>query len=149
MSDPSSDVGPDPSHTQARDDAIAFLRRLGAAGAPATVLVVLLDPVGDPDVSADDAVEAVLRERLEPLIRSTDLLRLVGPGEFILVVPSGMNAAGAALVDRVRGVAALPVDASDGSWSLAARVGVSSFDADREEPVVAVDAARADARGGR
>lgn len=149
MSDPSSDAAPGRSHDQARDDAVAFLRRLGAAGAPATVLVVLLDPVGDPDASPDDGVEAVLRERLEPLIRSTDFLRLIGPGEFILVVPSGMNAAGAALVDRVRGVAALPVDASDGSWSLAARVGVSSFDADREEPDVAVDAARADARGGR
>lgn len=149
MSEPTSDAAPDRSHDQARDDAVAFLRRLGAAGAPATVLVVLLDPVGDPDASPDDGVEAVLRERLEPLIRSTDLLRLIGPGEFILVVPSGVNAAGAALVDRVRGVAALPVDASDGSWSLAARVGVSSFDADREEPAVAVDAARADARGGR
>lgn len=149
MSDTSSGPASGRSHDQAREDAIAFLRRLGAAGAPATVLVVMLDPVGDPTASPDDAVEGVLRARLEPLIRSTDLLRLIGPGEFVLVVPSGVSAAGAALVDRVRGVAALPVDASDGSWSLAVRVGVSSFDADREEPTVAVDAARADARGGR
>ncbi len=149
MSDTSSDAASERSHAQGRDDAVAFLRRLGAAGAPATVLVVMLDPVGDPTVSTDDAVEGVLRARLEPLIRSTDLLRLIGPGEFVLVVPSGVTAAGAALIDRVRGVAALPVDASDGSWSLAVRVGVSSFDADREEPAVAVDAARADARGGR
>jgi hypothetical protein len=137
------------SYQQAVDDAVAFLRRLGAAGSPATVLVALLAPTEAPVAEPDAGVEQVLRARLEPLIRSTDLLRLVGPGEFLLVVPAGADAAGAALVDRVRGVAALPFDADEGTLSLVVQVGVSSFDADREEPSVAVDAARSDARGGR
>jgi len=128
-------------------DATAFLRRLGAAGSPATVVVASLAGGESDSAPPDGRLEEVLRQRLEPLIRSTDLLRRVGPGEFLLVVPAGADAAGTPIVDRVRGVAALPVDDGAESWSLALRVGVSSFDADREEPAVVVAAARAEARG--
>jgi len=152
------------------DEATSFLRRLGAAGSQATVLALsLIDPVdrdvvspfgGDagptPDVrppvaggadwTADVADE--LARRLAPLIRSTDLLRQVRDGEFLLVVPSGGELAGPALADRVRGVAALPFTTGSGTFSLVVQVGAATFSPDLEDPSIVIDAARADARGG-
>ncbi len=168
--------GTDPRpETEVVEEATSFLRRLAAAGSEATVLsLVLADPsnrqfvtpnVAEPEPSLDDdgtgptgeqvrpgwtaGVADELSVRLAPLIRSTDLLRQVQTGEFLLIVPTGGDLAGPALAERVRGVAALPFTTGSGTFSLVLHVGVASFSPDLEDPSIAIDAARADARGGR
>lgn len=107
------------------------------------------DQAGEAATRWTSQVVEELAERLEPLIRATDLLRHLGAGEFLLVVSSGGELPSAALADRVRGVAALPFSTESGDFSLALHVGVASCAPDREDPTVVIEAARSDARNGR
>lgn len=122
---------------------------LAASDSPATVVVARVHDVESLDVSAAgrEAALSSVRSRLQQLVRSTDVLVELEPGEFVLVVASASSGAGAALVDRARGVAALPIEVDGAALSLRVDVGVAVFDGALDAPDAVLDAARADARG--
>jgi GGDEF domain-containing protein len=126
------------------------LAALAAADSPATVVVARVHDVGSLDDSASgpEAVLSSVRARLQQLVRSSDVLVEFDPGEFVMVAASASSEAGAALVDRARGVAALPIEVDGAALSLRVDVGVAVFDGALDDADVVVDAARADARGG-
>ena len=127
-----------------------MLASLAVAGTPATVVVARVHDVASLEASGVGATATLtsVRSRLQQLVRSSDVLVEFDPGEFVMVAASASSAAGTALVDRARGVAALPVELDGETLSLRVDVGVAVYDGALDDPDVVVDSARADARGG-
>ncbi len=126
------------------------LATLAAVNTPATVVVARVNDVAslEDSASGSEAVLSSVRARLQQLVRSSDVLVELDPGEFVMAVASASPGAGAALVDRARGVAALPIEVDGATLSLRVDVGVAVFDGALDDADVVIDSARADARGG-
>jgi GGDEF domain-containing protein len=112
-------------------DRDAVLDRLGAVlaqGQRPAVYVVAVDgyealEARDP-TGARNAMQSAAA-RLDRLVRSSDVLGSIGPGTFVLVGSNVEPSVAGALVERVEGALALPVDVGGEPLSLKVDVGVA------------------------
>ncbi len=113
---------PDRSEVVARLDAM-----LADGHRPAVYLVAVdgYDQLVDRDSEGTRAAMAEAARRLDRLIRSSDVLGTVRPGTFILVGSGVEPTVAGALVERIRGAAALPVEVDGGPVSLRVDVGLA------------------------
>ena len=97
------------------------------ADARPAVCVIALDDVASldrADPTGPAAATSELPRRLDHLVRSADLLGELGPGVLALAAPSLAPAVAGALVERITGAVAMPLDVGDQTLSLGVTVGV-------------------------
>ena len=95
---------------------------------PPAVIVVAVDDVASLEARDPVGSAAVLREvarRLDRLVRSSDLLGSLGPGEFVFATPSLSAGVAGALVERIEAAAAMPVELGGEVLSLGVTVGIA------------------------
>lgn len=119
-----------------RDEIVRAVEEMIADGERPVVFAVA---VGGYDTLADagpDEAAAALREvasRLGRLVRASDVLSMVGPGVFCLAGSGVQRPDVSALLDRIRGVFALPVQVGPHAVSFPVTVGIA-------HPVVGIGA---------
>lgn len=104
------------------------IEELLAAGRTLAVYLVSVEGYDRLLASDADGAHHVLRQvarRLDRLVRGSDLLAVEGPGRFVLVATDVAPAVAGALVERVEGAAALPVEFDGATVSLQVRVGLA------------------------
>ncbi|MEX0767804.1 MAG: hypothetical protein WD029_04965 [Microthrixaceae bacterium] len=77
-------------------------------------------------VGTESAMEEIA-VRLDRLVRSADVLGLIQPGLFVLAAASVAPASAGAVMERIRGAIALPMEIADQPLSVRAHVAVSFF----------------------
>jgi GGDEF domain-containing protein len=92
------------------------------------------------------AAEAAMREvgsRLSRLVRANDLLAVLGPGRFALAGPGVEEADAEVVLDRIRGVFALPLEVGGDVVSFPVTVGTAAYQVGRsaQEMVTAAEEA--------
>jgi PleD family two-component response regulator len=95
---------------------------------PPAVIVVAVDDVASLEERDPVGTGAALREvarRLDRLVRSSDLLGLLGPGEFAFATPSLSAGVAGALVERIEGAVAMPLEIAGEALSLGVTVGIA------------------------
>lgn len=109
---------------------LASLAEMIAAGDTPGVFAISIDGFEDlPGSGGDAGVRAMveLAGRLSRLVRSNDLLAVLAPGVFALA-GAGVEQIDAAIVlERIRGVFAMPIEVEGESLSLPVTVGVAHF----------------------
>lgn len=97
------------------------------ADSPAVIVVAVDDLISleerDP-VGAAAALREVAR-RLDRLVRSSDLLGLLGPGEFAFATASLSAGVAGALIERIEGAVAMPLEIAGEALSLGVTVGIA------------------------
>lgn len=89
--------------------------------------------------------EAAMREvgtRLSKLVRSNDVLAVLGPGLFALAGPGVEEADTEVVLDRIRGVFAMPVEVGGEVVSFPVTIGIAPYvhNASADEVVVVAEA---------
>ena len=107
---------------------IARLDALLAEGRRPAVYVLAVDgydvlAARDPEGARESMREAA--QRLDRLVRSSDVLGTVQPGTFILVGAGIEPAVAGSLVERIQGALAFPMDVGGESLSLRVDIGVA------------------------
>jgi GGDEF domain-containing protein len=137
-----------PGRTAVRD---RLTRLLAAGKRPALYLIAVegydrlttIDPAG-----ARDALRQAAR-RLDRLVRSSDLLAVDGPDTFALVGTDVAPSVAGALMERIEGAMALPVEVDGSTVSMQVRIGLafSLDDSDADDLVARATADLARLRG--
>lgn len=110
-----------------RAEAVARVAELLAEGrAPAVYLVVVdrFEDLRDSDPEGAEEAMGDIAQRLDRVLRSSDLLASDGPGRFVLVGAEVVPEVAGSLMERVEGATALPVEVADQVLSLRVAVGV-------------------------
>ncbi|MEZ5239128.1 MAG: GGDEF domain-containing protein [Microthrixaceae bacterium] len=113
-----------------RSGLLAGLEELIAADASPVVFAISVDGFAemlDGDGDPVDGLELELGARLSRLVRSNDVLASLGPGLFALGGGGIEEVDAAQLLDRVRGVFAVPIEVDGDFVSLPVTVGVAHF----------------------
>jgi GGDEF domain-containing protein len=116
---------PDASSTTARLD------ELLAGGSRPALFLIAVDGHDELAVADADGTRAAMDEvvrRLDHLVRSSDLLGAVCPGTFLLVGSGVDPSVAGALVERIQGAVALPLEVGGGPVSLRVDVGLAFAD---------------------
>lgn len=95
---------------------------------PSAVIVVAIDDVISLEERDPVGAAAALREvarRLDRLVRSSDLLGLLGPGEFAFATPSLSAGVAGALIERIEGAVAMPLEIAGEALSLGVTIGIA------------------------
>lgn len=148
MDDPSRDPA---TGLPGRDHVVARLESLIDEGHLPAVFVAAVEDFPSLEQMDPDGSREAMRQvsgRLDRLVRASDVLGSVAPGVFVLVGADVAPEVAGALVERIEGAVALPVEVGGQPLSLAAGIGVSFADASSTAAaaVVAVDLlARAEA----
>ena len=111
-----------------RAEVTTRLDDLLADGHRPAVFLVSVDGYDDLVVRDADGAAAAVREtarRLDRLVRNSDVLGTSGPGTFILVGSGVEPSVAGSLVERIQGVAALPVDVAGEPVSLRVDIGLA------------------------
>lgn len=120
-----------------RAEAVARVAELLAGGRAPAVYLVEVDRFDDLHASdPDGALEAMedIAQRLDRILRSSDLLASDGPGRFVLVGAEVVPEVAGSLLERVEGATALPVDVAGQVLSLRVAVGVGLARPDASPP---------------
>ncbi|MFZ4519649.1 MAG: hypothetical protein ACOYOP_14760 [Microthrixaceae bacterium] len=110
-----------------RAEAVARVAELLAEGRAPAVYLVAVDRFEDLVASdPDGTTEAMedIAQRLDRILRSSDMLASDGPGRFVLVGAEVVPEVAGSLMERIEGATALPVDVAGQVLSLRVAVGV-------------------------
>lgn len=124
---------PAPSRLPGRDEMIGRIDALVDDGSGPAVLAI--EVVGFDDLRARDERDArgivgEVESRLDRLVRGRDVLGFVPPARFLIGFPSVTVETVGALVDRIRGAAAMPVEVAGDALSLVLDVGMAFWSVD-------------------
>ncbi|MGI9578091.1 MAG: GGDEF domain-containing protein [Microthrixaceae bacterium] len=99
-------------------------------GEKPALFAVAMDGYDDLAAEQPAGAEAAMREvgnRLSKLVRSNDVLAVLGPGLFALAGPGVEEADAEVVLDRVRGVFAMPVEVGGEVVSFPVTVGIAPY----------------------
>lgn len=106
---------------------------------PAVYAIGIIDFQSLSDIDragAEDLVDEAKR-RLERLVRSGDALGTAGPDTFLLATGEMEPATAGAVMDRIRGALAMPLEIGGGPVSLTVAIGVAfAFDDEHAEDMI-------------
>jgi GGDEF domain-containing protein len=111
-----------------RDAVLGRLDALLAQGQRPAVYLVAVDGYEVLEARDPDGTRTAMRSaagRLDRLVRSSDVLGAIAPGTFVLVGSNVEPSVAGALVERVEGALALPLDVGGEPLSLKVDVGVA------------------------
>ena len=96
---------------------------------PAAYLVGIDDyeALSASDQSGTEAAMEEIAARLDRLVRTADVLGLIEPGLFVLVAAAVAPASAGAVMERIRGAIALPMEIAGQPLSVLVHVAVSFF----------------------
>lgn len=106
---------------------------------PAVYSIGIIDYAGLCDIDTTGAATLVdeAKRRLDRLIRSGDALGFVDPDTFLLATGEMEPATAGAVMDRIRGALAMPLEIGGGPVSLSVAIGVAfAFDDEHAEEMI-------------
>lgn len=114
-----------------RASLLSSISEMIAAGESPAVFAISIDGFGILSGIEPDAGPRIMEElagRLTRLIRSNDVLSVIGPGVFVLAGAGMEQVDGDVVLERIRGVFAMPVELDSEIVSLPVTIGIAHFD---------------------
>ena len=120
---------PGESVVLARLDEMIASQGSNSSAHPAMYLVGVDDyeALSESDQLGTEAAMEEIAVRLDRLVRTADVLGLIQPGLFVLAAASVAPSSAGAVMERVRGAIALPIEVAGQPLSVLAHVAVSFF----------------------